>query len=92
LLEGKSVNPNIHIHLYDTRSYHIMDGHVDVKIPCNENSEPLLEVMGGISGRQYFMKKMDIHLVANMSMPGQNVCIMQRLLLRWVKMDGFIQI
>jgi hypothetical protein len=71
LLEGKSVNPNAHIHLYDTGSYHIMDGHVSVNIPCNENSEPLLEVMGGIAGGQYFMKKMDIHPVANMSMPGQ---------------------
>ena len=57
LLEGKSVNPNTHIHLYDTGSYHIMDGHVSVNIPCNENSEPLLEVMGGIAGGQYFMKK-----------------------------------
>lgn len=71
LLEGKSINPNAHIHLYDTGSYHIMQGHVSVNIPCNENSEPLLEVMGGIAGEQYFMKKMDIHPVANMSIPGQ---------------------
>ena len=71
LLEGKTVTPNAHIHLYDTGNYHIMDGHVSVNIPCNDNSEPLLEVMGGISGSQYFMKKMDIHPVANMSMAGQ---------------------
>jgi hypothetical protein len=71
LLEGKSVNPNAHIHLYDTGSYHIMDGHVSVNIPCTENSEPSLEVMGGIAGAQYFMKPIDVHPVANMSMPGQ---------------------
>ncbi|MGD1836427.1 MAG: hypothetical protein ACPKPY_00030, partial [Nitrososphaeraceae archaeon] len=70
LLEGKNVSPNAHIHLYDTGSYHIMDGHISVNIPCNDDSEPLLDVMGGIAGSEYFMKKMDIHPVANMSMPG----------------------
>ena len=85
LLEGKSVNPNSHIHLYDTGSYHIMDGHVSVNIPCNENSEPLLEVMGGIAGGQYFMKKWKFILSLTCLCQDKHVCIMQRLLLKWVK-------
>ena len=85
LLEGKSVNPNAHIHLYDTGSYHIMDGHVSVNIPCNENSEPLLEVMGGIAGGQYFMKKWKFILSLTCLCQDKHVCIMQRLLLKWVK-------
>jgi hypothetical protein len=71
LLEGKSVNPDGHIHLYDTGKFHIMEGHVAVKVPCNENSEPLLELLGGVATQETFMKKLELHHVANMSQPGQ---------------------
>jgi hypothetical protein len=71
LLEGKSVNPSGHIHLYDTGKFHIMDGHVAVKIPCTENSEPLLELQGGVATDQTTMRPLEIHHVANMSQPGQ---------------------
>lgn len=76
LLEGKSVNPKAHIHLYDTGSFDIMGGHESVNIPCNENSEPLLDIVGGISGAKYFMKKLELQPVANMSMPKQT-CMYQ---------------
>jgi len=66
LLEGKSINLKAHIHLYDTGSFDIMEGHVSVNIPCNENSEPLLDVKGGIYGSKYFMKKLELQPVANM--------------------------
>jgi hypothetical protein len=72
LLEGKSVNPDGHIHLYDTGKFHIMDGHAAVKIPCNENSEPLLELLGGVATQETFMKKLELHHVVNISTPGQN--------------------
>ena len=71
LLEGKSINPDGHIHLYDTGKFHIMDGHVAVKMPCNTESQPLLEVLGGVSSDETFMKKLELHHVANMSQPGQ---------------------
>ena len=71
LLEDKSVNPDGHIHLYDTGKFHIMDGHAAVKIPCNENSEPLVELLGGVATDETFMKKLELHHVANMSNPGQ---------------------
>jgi hypothetical protein len=48
-----------------------MDGHVAVKIPCNDNSEPLLELQGGIATNQTLMKKLELHHVANMSQAGQ---------------------
>lgn len=47
-----------------------MDGHVAVKIPYNENSEPLLELLGGVTTDETFMKKLELHHVANMSNPG----------------------
>ena len=71
LLEGKSINPDGHIHLYDTGKFHIMDGHAAIKIPCNENSEPLLELEGGVATKETFMKKLELHHVANMSHPSQ---------------------
>jgi len=71
LLEGKSVNPDGYIHLYDTGKFHIMDGHAAIKIPCNENSQPLLELEGGVATQETFMKKLDLHNVANMSNLGQ---------------------
>ena len=89
LLEGKTVSPGAHIHLYDTGNYHIMDGHVSVNIPCNDNSEPLLDVMGGIAGSEYFMKKMDIHPVANMSMPG-DTCMYHAEIVSEMGTDGWL--
>jgi hypothetical protein len=70
LLESKSVSAGAHIHLYDTGSFHIMDGHVSVNIPCNANSEPLLQVLGGIAGDKTFLRPLELHPVANMSITG----------------------
>jgi hypothetical protein len=64
LLKGKSVNPDGHIHLYDTGKFHIMEGHATVKIPCNENSEQLLEQ---VDTQETFMKKLELHCIANLS-------------------------
>jgi hypothetical protein len=68
LLEGKSISPKGHLHLYDTGSFHIMDGHVSVAIPCIDN-KPLLEVWGGIAGDRTFLKPIALHSVANFSTP-----------------------
>ena len=75
LLEGKSINPDGHIHLYDTGKFHIMDGHVAVKIPCNNESQPLLELLGGVASDKTFMKKLELHHVANMLSQVKHVCI-----------------
>ena len=56
--------------MYDTGKFHIIDGHAAVKIPCNENSEPLVELLGGVATDETFMKKLELHHVANMSQPG----------------------
>lgn len=91
LLEGKSVNPDGHIHLYDTGKFHIMDGHAAIKIPCNENSEPLLELEGGVATQETFMKKLELHHVANMSHPGQT-CMYHSDLESAMGEDGFLLI
>jgi hypothetical protein len=70
LLESKSVSAGAHIHLYDTGSFHIMDGHVSVNIPCDANSKPLLQVLEGIAGDKTFLRPLDRHSVANMSITG----------------------
>jgi hypothetical protein len=71
LLEGKSINSDGHLHLYDTGKFHIMDGHAAIKIPCNEDSESLLELEGGVATQEKFMKKFELHNIENMSDPGQ---------------------
>ena len=88
LLESKSVSPGSHIHLYDTGSFHIMDGHVSVNIPCNENSDLLLQVHGGIAGDQTFLRNLDLHPVANMSIVESHACTIPILPLRRDLMDG----
>ncbi len=74
LLEGKSILPNGQIHLYDTGKFHIMNGHVAVKVPCNDKSEPLIELLGGVASGETFMKKLELHAVANMSLAGK-ICM-----------------
>jgi hypothetical protein len=36
---------NVHNLSTSSGKFHIMDGHAAIKIPCNENSEPLLDVV-----------------------------------------------
>jgi hypothetical protein len=56
------------IHLYDTTPYYIKNGHVAVKIPCDEDSAPLLDVLVGVAPD---MAPATLELVANLSTPGE---------------------
>jgi hypothetical protein len=47
LLEGTSIPGGGFIHLYDTTPYMIMNGHVAVNVPCEDNSTASVQVLIG---------------------------------------------
>ena len=47
LLEGKSIPAGKFIHLYDSTPYKIMNGHVAVNVPCEDNSTASIQVLLG---------------------------------------------
>ena len=47
LLEGKSLPAGKFLHLYDTTPYMIMNGHVAVNVPCEDNSTASVQVLLG---------------------------------------------
>jgi hypothetical protein len=49
LLADQTIPASSFIHLYDTTPYSIISGHVAAKIPCDDDSSPLLNVLVGIA-------------------------------------------
>ena len=49
LLEGKTINAGSFIHLYDSTPFHIMNGHIAINVPCNDESVPEVNVMIGVA-------------------------------------------
>lgn len=47
LLEGTSIPSGQFIHLYDSTPYMIMNGHVAVNVPCEDNSTASVQVLLG---------------------------------------------
>lgn len=49
ILDFKRINAGDFIHLYDSAPYHIMNGHVALKMPCDEMGMPMpmVKVMAG---------------------------------------------
>jgi hypothetical protein len=47
LLAGQIIPPKDYIHLYDSSPYKIVNGHLAVKIPCDESFQPQLNVLVG---------------------------------------------
>jgi hypothetical protein len=47
LLEGLSIPATDFIHLYDSTPYHIMNGHVALKVPCGDDSTSPITVLIG---------------------------------------------
>jgi hypothetical protein len=56
------------IHLYDTTPYSIKNGHVAAKIPCDDDSTPLLDILVGVAPG---LTPAPLELVANLSTPGE---------------------
>ena len=53
LLADQTIPASGFIHLYDTTPYSIRNGHVAAKIPCGEDSTPLLNILIGAGSRFY---------------------------------------
>jgi hypothetical protein len=47
LLEGKIIPGGDFIHLYDTTPYHILNGHVALKVPCSDDGTTSIQVLIG---------------------------------------------
>src|ERR671915_620697 len=49
LLADQTIPASGFIHLYDTTPYSIRSGHVAAKIPCDDDSTPLLNILVGVA-------------------------------------------
>lgn len=67
LLGGKTLEGNDFIHLYDTRPYIIMNGHIAAKLPCDDNSESPVKVLIGSAPN---LRAADFELVSQLSVRG----------------------
>src|SRR5215213_6418118 len=68
LLADQTIPASGFIHLYDTTPYSIRSGHVAAKIPCGDDSAPLLNILIGEAPN---LSPAPIELVANLSTPGE---------------------
>ncbi|HEX2472444.1 MAG TPA: hypothetical protein VHJ59_06810 [Nitrososphaera sp.] len=68
LLADHTIPASGFIHLYDTTPYFIKNGHVAAKIPCEEDSTPILNILVGVAPE---FTPAPLELVANLSTPGE---------------------
>ncbi|MGH9954354.1 MAG: hypothetical protein ACRD39_01665 [Nitrososphaeraceae archaeon] len=68
LLADHTIPASGFIHLYDTTPYSIKNGHVAAKIPCDDDSTPLLDILVGAAPD---LTPAPLELVANLSTPGE---------------------
>jgi hypothetical protein len=68
LLAGQTIPAGSFIHLYDTTPYHINNGHIAAKIPCGDDSAPLLTILVGVAPD---FAPAPVELLANLSTPGE---------------------
>jgi hypothetical protein len=71
LLSGQVIPAKDYIHLYDSSPYKIVNGHLAVKIPCGENSQPQLEVLVGQAPN---LQSISLVIIEELSKPGK-LCI-----------------
>ena len=68
LLADQTIPASGFIHLYDTTPYSIRSGHVAAKIPCGEDSTPMLNIL---VGQAPDFAPAPLELIANLSTPGE---------------------
>ena len=71
LLAGQVIPPKDYIHLYDSSPYKIINGHLAVKIPCDESFQPQLNIL---VGRAPNLQSISLLLIEEISKPGK-LCI-----------------
>jgi hypothetical protein len=68
LLADQTIPSNGFIHLYDSTPYSITNGHIAAKIPCDDDSTPLLNILVGVAPN---LTSASLELVAPLSTPGE---------------------
>ena len=68
LLTDQTIPSNGFIHLYDTTPYSIRNGHIAAKIPCDDESAPLLNILVGVAPN---LAPVPLELVPTLSTPGE---------------------
>jgi hypothetical protein len=68
LLADQTIPASSFIHLYDTTPYSIRNGHIAAKIPCGDDSTPLLNIL---IGQAPDFTQAPLELIANLSTPGE---------------------
>ena len=68
LLQGMSIPATDSIHLYDSTPYHIMNGHIALKVPCGDDStSPITVLIGSIPN----MTAATLENIPALSTPGE---------------------
>jgi hypothetical protein len=68
LLADQTIPSNDFLHLYDTTPYSITNAHVAAKIPCDDESAPLLNILVGVAPD---LAPAPLELVPPLSTPGE---------------------
>ena len=68
LLADQTIPASGFIHLYDTTPYSITNGHIAAKIPCDDESAPLLNILVGVAPN---LAPAPLELVPTLSTPGE---------------------
>jgi hypothetical protein len=68
-LGGQTLAANDFIHIYDSTPYHILNGHVAAKLPCDDNSESPVEVLIGAAPN---LTAAEFESIGELSTPGQS--------------------
>ena len=68
ILSDQTIPSNDFLHLYDTTPYSIRNGHVAAKIPCDDESAPLLNILVGVAPD---LAPAPLELVPPLSTPGE---------------------
>jgi hypothetical protein len=68
LLADQTIPSNDFIHLYDTTPYSLTNGHIAAKIPCDDDSTPLLNILVGIAPN---LSPVSLELVPPLSTAGE---------------------
>lgn len=68
LLEGKTLPAGDFIHLYDSTPSHIMNGHVAVKIACDDEQKPAVSVLIGQAPN---LAPAELEYISELSQPGK---------------------
>ncbi len=75
ILDFKRINAKDFIHLYDSAPYHIMNGHVALKMPCDTDGNPMpkVKVMAGNADMGMF-EELKMTLLEKVSTKGK-MCV-----------------